>query len=917
MALPTSDNTVNVTRLGSILSTLWGKIKTKFALKADLASPAFTGTPTAPTASAGTSSTQIATTAFVQDSHKVFVADYHVTLFSDIVTAITAGKAVVLRMGSNPLLILSTYTNTKITFAGIYDANDDDTSTDKYTGQTFVAYVTSEDEWGYCLNPTWYVPADDSIIIDRTTSTGVNYISANFEGRSTTLRTLCGHSERIYAKIAEMSLPIRTINYEFNVTLKADVTIYEDNKIGHQQIDLGITSSTTGNSVQHKSYVRCKLYDTNLAGISHKLAAVHVFWWHPSDTEHKYQLWAELNDNDVDSIVINPIANETYALYTATWGQGEYIREPWKFENLSDMTSVLSPTGWTSYNTKSTSNAEALPSGSIASGDTGYINGGTAYTALDNKVDKVSGKDLSTNDFTDTLKTKLDNIAANATKTESSSTNGAIKINGTDTTVYTHPTATAAAAAAVKVGNDSSGHVVLGSALTASDINLGNVANTNITVSAADGVKDNTNNVTYKYTHPTTTAASAAAVQVGKDSSGHVVLGNALTASDVGVTVTSTSVSDGTNTFNKYVHPTTAGNKHIPSGGSSGQLLGYSAAGTAQWVDNPNVVSFLYSTTDTTLWDKVNDAITAGKAPIIFNNQFKGVFVYTGGTVSSSDFRFVLCTHEDSMTVPYYIDRVYWFQVVKNTGCTTVSSNDLHQVIAKASTDSTAYKLLFSDSSSPTSGFPMKVRYDTGITVTPSTNVISGVGISTVSSKYNEADLETNTDYAINLNNSNIIGANSIYFNDVADGPSEAIEWKRSNSTSTEDHYDALYAKDSVLYFCTNRSHTTLPNGSGTWRISMSSTASVGSRFNPVYLYDDEIRETGQYIRSYTSSGNVNLTTWDNPPIGAVVFVTNTGSAAITITYAPNTTLNIAAGVMRTFVKTKSATSANVWAHDY
>jgi len=35
---------------------------------------------------------------------------------------------------------------------------------------------------------------------------------------------------------------------------------------------------------------------------------------------------------------------------------------------------------------------------------------------------------------------------------------------------------------------------------------------------------------------------------------------------------------------NNYTHPTTAGNKHIPTGGSSGQLLGYSASGTAQWV---------------------------------------------------------------------------------------------------------------------------------------------------------------------------------------------------------------------------------------------------------------------------------------------------------------------------------------------
>lgn len=35
-------------------------------------------------------------------------------------------------------------------------------------------------------------------------------------------------------------------------------------------------------------------------------------------------------------------------------------------------------------------------------------------TALGNKVDKVSGKGLSTNDFTNTLKNKLDNIAAGA-----------------------------------------------------------------------------------------------------------------------------------------------------------------------------------------------------------------------------------------------------------------------------------------------------------------------------------------------------------------------------------------------------------------------------------------------------------------------------------------------------------------------
>lgn len=39
---------------------------------------------------------------------------------------------------------------------------------------------------------------------------------------------------------------------------------------------------------------------------------------------------------------------------------------------------------------------------------------------------------------------------------------------------------------------------------------------------------------------------------------------------------------------NNYVHPTTAGNKHIPSGGSAGKILGWKADGEAQWVVDQN-----------------------------------------------------------------------------------------------------------------------------------------------------------------------------------------------------------------------------------------------------------------------------------------------------------------------------------------
>lgn len=51
---------------GTEFGTEFTNIQTAIATKADTASPALTGTPTAPTASSGTDTTQIATTAFVK-----------------------------------------------------------------------------------------------------------------------------------------------------------------------------------------------------------------------------------------------------------------------------------------------------------------------------------------------------------------------------------------------------------------------------------------------------------------------------------------------------------------------------------------------------------------------------------------------------------------------------------------------------------------------------------------------------------------------------------------------------------------------------------------------------------------------------------------------------------------------------------
>ena len=66
------------------------------------------------------------------------------------------------------------------------------------------------------------------------------------------------------------------------------------------------------------------------------------------------------------------------------------------------------------------------------------------------------------------------------------------------------------------------------------------------------------------------------------------------------VTITPDATNDKitiSSTDTKYTHPTTSGNKHIPSGGSSGQILRWSADGTAVWGTDNNTTYGVVSTT--------------------------------------------------------------------------------------------------------------------------------------------------------------------------------------------------------------------------------------------------------------------------------------------------------------------------------
>lgn len=220
-------------------------------------------------------------------------------------------------------------------------------------------------------------------------------------------------------------------------------------------------------------------------------------------------------------------------------------------------------------------------------------------------------------------KSKLDGIAANANK-------------------YTHPSYTAKSSGLYKITVDSLGHISTTTAVTKADITALGIpgTDTNTTYSAFKGATSSAGggaglvpapaqgasnrylrsdgtwqvppdtNTTYglvttsanglmsasdkkkldgiasganKYTHPGYTARNSGLYKITVDSSGHISAVTAVTKSDI----TALGIP-GQDTNTVYTHPTSSGNKHIPSGGSSGQILRWSANGTAVWGNDNN-----------------------------------------------------------------------------------------------------------------------------------------------------------------------------------------------------------------------------------------------------------------------------------------------------------------------------------------
>lgn len=68
--------------------------------------------------------------------------------------------------------------------------------------------------------------------------------------------------------------------------------------------------------------------------------------------------------------------------------------------------------------------------------------------------------------------------------------------------------------------------------------------------------------------------------------------------------------------------------------------------------------------------------------------------------------------------------------------------------------------------------------------------------------------------YALNLNNSDIIGVNNLVFADISNSPGEGVQFKRTNG-----NYDSLWAADGVLKFSPNGTRGTTSSYPATYKI--------------------------------------------------------------------------------------------------
>lgn len=293
-----------------------GGIKTALDKKANLASPTFTGTPKAPTAAAGTNTTQIATTAFVVNEIDAKMASTDAMIYKGTIAGGNATGYGALTPAANKGWTYKVSTAGKINGVTVEVGDMLICNTDNTTAATSSDYSTIKDNWDYIqTNIDGYVIGPDS----------------------STAGKVAGFDDASGKKIRELT------SAEIKSAANLDLVV-------NQTITVTDTSVSDGTHTFNK-YV------------------------HPTTTAASAAA-VKVGKDSTGHVVIGN------ALTKSDVGLGNVA-------NTGD---------------------SAVP---VSGGTTKFTTGG-AFTELAKKVDKVDGKGLSTNDFTDGYKEKLDGIQAGA-----------------------------------------------------------------------------------------------------------------------------------------------------------------------------------------------------------------------------------------------------------------------------------------------------------------------------------------------------------------------------------------------------------------------------------------------------------------------------------------------------------------------